>query len=319
MLTFGPDANSGTLVGRVGAGAAQTLGFANMESVADTSTAASLTIVGNDASNVIELTAGPLAGGVTPTGTVRVSDVAGATPAPVPPPTPSPPTPGPTTPSTPAALSKDEKREAKRLAEEAKKEAKRLAKEAKKEAKRLAKEAKRLAHEKKRAESHARRRKTASPVPAATAAIAAAEPLSIARAYLPFHFANKIAVTIDAKGGDDLLDVNVVGSVPAGLQTLTLDGGAGSDRLARQSAPAGVPVQELNLESTSATREFASAAVAPAVVEPPIPAAPPPTPASAGDEEDDDDDEDKKGKDEKKHKDDRDNDDESDEDSDDED
>jgi hypothetical protein len=99
---------------------------------------------------------------------------------------------------------------------------------------------------------------------------------------------------------------------------LTLDGGAGADRLARQSPPAGVTVRELNLESTSATSDFALAAERSVLVDPPIPAAPPPTPASAGDEDDGDNDEDKKeekkDKDEKNHKDDRDDDESDDED-----
>src|SRR5688500_12801936 len=87
VLTMGPDAGGGTLVSRTGGGAgaapAQTVRFSGMEALIDTSAAASLTIVANDANgtfvggvrNVIELSAGPLAAGGVQTATARFYDV----------------------------------------------------------------------------------------------------------------------------------------------------------------------------------------------------------------------------------------------------
>jgi hypothetical protein len=277
VLSLGADPGAGTLVGRVAAGPAQALQFAGLESVVDTSVAASLSLAGNDARNVIEVTAGPLVGGVTPSGAVRFFDVSPAQP------TPTPPSPGPSTPDA------DPKHDAKRLAKAAKKEAKR-------EAKRLAKEAKRLAREQRKADESARKRKTAPPaepappVVVSAAVTASAESLAVNRAYLTIYFANKAAVTLDAQAGDDRVDVNLTGAAPAGLQTLSIDGGAGADALARQSVPAGVTLQELNLESTSATRNFATTSTTAPAVEPPVPAEPPPTPAGGDDHDHKDDD-----------------------------
>src|SRR5205807_2411334 len=177
-LTVGPDADSGTLVSRTASAPAQTVQFAALEALVDTSTAASLTLAGSDARNVVELTSGPLAGGVTQTATARffdvvpcqsatmtqpaapqpvtVQDAAGQlagshTAAPPAAPAAAAPTPAAVDPRDPAA----------------RREAKRLAKEAKRQAKLLAKEAKRRAQESKRAAAALKKRGGAKSAPAA--------------------------------------------------------------------------------------------------------------------------------------------------------
>ena len=275
-LSFGPDAGSGTLVSRTGgaAGAApsQSLSFAGMESLADTSSAASLTVLGGDGSNIVELTAGPLAGGATHTGTLRFIDV---TPCPVG--TPVAPaadtsvtaTDSTATPATAAIDARDP---------ESRREAKRLAKQAKKEAQRLAKEAKRLAREQKRAAAAAKRKgiePVARPAPAVPAA-PSPETFVIDRAHLAVHFANKSALVLDTAGGDDRFDLNFPGPTPAGLQTLTIVGGAGHDLIAERATAPGITVLRTETEGTSPTRDFALTTECPAPHLPPIENPPPP-------------------------------------------
>jgi type IV secretory pathway VirB10-like protein len=293
VFTVGPDAGSGTHVSRTGtdataasaAGPAQALKFAGFESVADTSIAATLTIVGNDGPNAVELSTGPLAGGITPTATVRFYDVtpgsaapqaAAANPAPVEPAATTPPTAA-VDPNDPAA-----RREAKRQAKQAKLEAKRKAREA-----RL--EAKRLAREQKLAAKLARQNGTAAPM---AAAATAPETLLIDRAHAPLHFANKTAVVIHTAGGNDRLDVNLAGAAPAGLAALTLDGGAGADRVCTPAVPAGVVLATPGVEATATLRDFVltpntgpvgevPTSPNPPAPEPPIPTEPPPPPAGS--------------------------------------
>lgn len=287
VFTVGPDAGGGTLVSSAGTGPAQHLSFAGIESLVDISTAASFRVVGNDGANVAELSSGPLAGGLTPTATVRFFDVtpcavgipivppgAAAVAAPVSAAATAPPA-SPT--AAVDARDPEARREAKRLAKEAKKQAQRRAKEARLEAKRLAKEARQLA----RAQKLAQRRGVAAPVSAA-ASPAPAESFVIDRAHLAVHFANKAAVTVDVGGGADRVDLNVGGAAPAGMQSLALEGGAGDDRLAEQAVPAGVVVQRVNVESSAAARGFVLVTECPPAHVPPIPTSPPPLPPDFG-------------------------------------
>ena len=286
VLTVGPGAGDGTLVSRAGATPAQSLAFANVESLVDTSAAATLTLAGSDAANVVELTAGPLAGGVVPTATVRFFDV---TPCPVAPLVPPAQAAVAAAPASAAAASPtaavdardpEARREAKRLAKEAKKEAQRHARQARLEAQRAAKEAKRLA----RGQKLAQRKKLAPPASASASPVPApsAETFVIDRTHLSVHFANKAAVTIDARGGDDRIDLNATGAAPAALPSLAVDGGDGIDRVAERAVPAGVSVRRANVEGSGTARDFALVTECPAAHVPPIPASPPPLPPGLG-------------------------------------
>jgi len=297
-LTVGPEAGSGVLISRIGSAPAQTVQFAALEALVDTSTAASLTLAGSDARNVVELTAGPLAGGVTPTATARFFDVvpcvsAMTQSAPSQPAASAPLTvqdaagqlTGSNTPaapaggvSTPAAAAIDPHDPA------ARREAKRLAKEAKRQAKLLAKQAKRRELEQKRASAALKKRGAAAPVSAALTPAPAPtqEQLDITVTHVAVHFANKAAVIVDTGGGDDRVDVNLSGATPAGLVSLTVDGGAGADRIAQTAAPSGLALLHPNVETTVGTRDFVLMTDCPPVVVPPIPQSPPPTPGPAG-------------------------------------
>lgn len=281
ILTVGPAAGSGTLTSRAAGGFAQSVRFEGVESFVDTSAAVLFTVAGNDGQNVVELTSGPLAGGVTPTGTVRFLDVTPASGS-------APSGSNPTTTANESATTDVAGGSSASLAPMSRREVKRLAKEAKREAQKLAKETKRLAREQKRAEGSRKPKGAAAPVavPAQPAA-PPAESFQIDRVHVAVHFANKTAVIIDAKGGDDRIDLHFAGATPAGLASLTIDGGAGVDRLYEQSAPVGVAVLRANVEATSTTRDFTLVSDRPPVVEPPIPAAPPPIPDD-GDASDDD-------------------------------
>ena len=284
VITLGPDAGSGAHVSHAGDpdGPAQALKFTGIESAADTSITASLTVVGNDGVNVVELTGGPLAGGITPTGTVRFHDATPASAAPqnaAAAPATDAPAPAAATPATAAVDPADpaSRREARRLAKQAKLDAKRRAKAAKLEARRLARE-------QKRAEKLAR---DGAAAPAAAAA-APTETLVLDRTHTAVHFANKAAVTLDARGGNDRFDVNVAGEAPAGVLALTLDGGPGADWLAARLLPPGVTTDAPNVEATTGVRDFVlSPADGPAgetpvpPIEPPIPGGPPPAPAGS--------------------------------------
>lgn len=289
ILTIGPAAGAGTLTSRAAAGFAQSVQFAGVESFVDTSAAALFTVAGTDGSNLVELTSGPPAGGVTPTGTVRFSDVS---------PVSATASVGPNSTTTTSDSGRADVAAAGSvsgaLTPISRKEAKRQAKEAKREAQKLAKEAKRLAREQKRAEGVRNRKGAAGPVavPAQPAA-PQTESFRIDRIHFPIHFANKAAVTIEARGGDDRIDLNFAGAAPAGLASLTIDGGAGADRLYEQSAPVGVAVLRVNVEATSTTRDFTLVTDRPPVVEPPIPDAPPPPIPDDGDDSVDEDREDK--------------------------
>ena len=278
VFTAGPEVGGGTLVTRVGT-ETQTVQFAALESLADTSTAATFTLAGNDGSNVVELSAGPLAGGVTQTAMARFYDVSPcplltppATPTPVPPgttPAPAATAPAPEAPSitgpTPPAAAVDARDP------EARREAKRQAKAAKREAKRLAREAKRLAREQKKAASRAARSALVTPAPAAPVGGA----WVIDRAHLAVQFANKAAVVVDTKAGDDRVDVNLA-TAPAGLASLSVDGAAGIDRLCARALPAGVAVQQPGVEASSAARDFELMTECPAPYVPAVPNEPPP-------------------------------------------
>jgi hypothetical protein len=67
--------------------------------------------------------------------------------------------------------------------------------------------------------------------------------------FVPFTFANKTAVTINALGGNDTVALDI--SAPAaGLASLTLDGGTGSNNLAQQRLPATVALVATNFART---------------------------------------------------------------------
>jgi pyruvate/2-oxoglutarate dehydrogenase complex dihydrolipoamide acyltransferase (E2) component len=274
----GPDAHSGTITGRIGSGSAQVVSYLNMESAADVSTAKSLTVVGNDGTNVVDLSAGPTLGGVTPTGSVKVYDI-GTTPPPTTTPPPPTTTPPPSSGGGHTGGNDDEEEEkptskdkdAEKAAKEAEKAAKKAADAAKKAAKEAAKKAREQAKEEKKGDKkgakghkggdkkgakHGKRAASASPAAASATAAPSAETLLVGRAYLPLVFANKGAVTIDAGAGDDRLVLNLPGTAPAGLQTLTLDGGAGADHLAEQAPPAGATLNRANVEATSSAPDF---------------------------------------------------------------
>lgn len=287
MLAVGSDGGSGTLVSSIGAGAAQTLVFAGLESLVDTATAASLIISANDGANVLELGPGPLAGGVTPTATARFFDV---TPRPaeaiVPAPAAAANMPGSavtTSAAAPAAAAVDVRDP------QARREAKRRATEGKRQAKRLAREAKRLAREQKRAAALRKRQgladspapASAAVLPAAPSAVPAPESFLIDQAHLAVHFANKATLTINLMGGDDRVDVNLDGAAPAGLQTLTLEGGAGMDHIAERAVPAGVAVLRPNAEVVGPTRDFVLMTERLPPYVPRIPTDPPAPPAGA--------------------------------------
>ena len=226
IISLGPDAGSGAHVSRAGDpdGPAQALKFTGIESAADTSITASLTVVGNDGVNVVELTGGPLAGGITPTGTVRFHDATPASAAPqnaAAAPATDAPAPAAATPATAAVDPADpaSRREARRLAKQAKLDAKRRAKAAKLEARRLARE-------QKRAEKLAR---DGAAAPAAAAA-APTETLVLDRTHTAVHFANKAAVTLDARGGNDRFDVNDASSSPGASASRDTDSSGSTDR-----------------------------------------------------------------------------------------
>lgn len=275
-LAVGPDAGAGTLVTRAGT-ETQTVTFSTLESLADTSIATTFTLAGNDGANVVELAAGPLAGGVTPMATARFYDVS---PCPLVTPAPQASTPGPAAPATsptfttttPAAAAVDARDP------ESRREAKRQAKAAKREAQRAAREAKRLARLQKRSASRQPATAAVTPAPAAPAGGA----WVIDRAYLAVQFANKSAVVVAAGAGDDRVDVNLA-APPAGLQSLTVDGAAGNDRVCEQALSAGVALQKPGVETSSAVRDFDLMAECPAPYVPEVPGeAPPPLPEVVG-------------------------------------
>lgn len=75
------------------------------------------------------------------------------------------------------------------------------------------------------------------------------EPVFVTSTYfLPYTFANKTNVLLDAFGGDDL--VRLMNTRPAaGLASLTVDGGAGTDRVFGRGLPAGVSLNVTNVEA----------------------------------------------------------------------
>jgi hypothetical protein len=60
-----------------------------------------------------------------------------------------------------------------------------------------------------------------------------------ANAFAPLTLTNKVNVTVNGLGGDDLFVTNIK-SLPAGLQSLTLDGGTGTNILVGRALPPGV-------------------------------------------------------------------------------
>ena len=312
VLTIGPDAGGGTLVSRAAGGAAQTVRFSGTETLADTSAAASLTLIANDATgavvtglrNVIELSAGPLANGVTQTATARFYDATlqGIGGASAQPPASAAAQPasagaaepgagtgagtGASTSGNPAAAAADDASDpaARRRAKLA---AKQAAKAAKREAQRQAKLARLEAQRRAREQRQAARRGGADAA-ALAAAAAGAERLAISATHLAVHFANKAAVTIQTGAADDRVEVNLP-AAPAGLRSLTVDGGTGTDRLAEVALPAGVTVQRPNVEATSAARDWVLVnpnptppGPGPLVPNTPEPVPPPPAPVPGG-------------------------------------
>jgi hypothetical protein len=73
-----------------------------------------------------------------------------------------------------------------------------------------------------------------------------ATPLS----FVPISLANKAAVTVNAGDGNDLFLLDA--RQAAGVMTLTLDGGPGTDKLISVNAPAGVGLTTPNVEQTLA-------------------------------------------------------------------
>jgi len=66
--------------------------------------------------------------------------------------------------------------------------------------------------------------------------------------FVPISFANKTNVTVNGLGGNDVFALNFT-QTPAGLQTLRLDGGAGTDILAARTLPGnGVATTLVNVE-----------------------------------------------------------------------
>ncbi|MCI0458124.1 MAG: DUF4214 domain-containing protein [Gemmataceae bacterium] len=68
-----------------------------------------------------------------------------------------------------------------------------------------------------------------------------------ANAFRPLTLSNKTNVTVNGLGGDDLFVANI-GAVPEGLESLTLDGGDGTNVLVGRPLPAGLTVTLLNLQ-----------------------------------------------------------------------
>jgi Domain of unknown function (DUF4214) len=68
-----------------------------------------------------------------------------------------------------------------------------------------------------------------------------------AKSFPSISFANKTNVIINGLGGDDLFVVDVTQSA-AGLKTLTLDGGTGTNVLAARNLPPGVTVTQKNIQ-----------------------------------------------------------------------
>jgi hypothetical protein len=67
------------------------------------------------------------------------------------------------------------------------------------------------------------------------------------KSFPSISFANKTNVVINGLGGNDLFVVNVTQSA-AGLKTLTLDGGTGTNVLAARNLPPGVTVTQKNIQ-----------------------------------------------------------------------
>jgi len=63
---------------------------------------------------------------------------------------------------------------------------------------------------------------------------------------VPISFANKAAVTINLGGGDDFLLLNATSA--AGLTSLTVDGGGGTDVVAQRAVPSGLTPSYMNVE-----------------------------------------------------------------------
>jgi hypothetical protein len=153
---------------------------------------------------------------------------------------------------------------------QSRREAKRQAKAAKREAQRAAREAKRLARLMKRS----RGATSAAVMPTPAAAPPAGGAGVFDRAFQAVQFANKSSVVVDTRAGDDRVDVNL-GTPPAGLQSLTIDGAAGSDRVCERAVPAGVTVLKPGVETSSTVRDFELMTECPAPYVPEVPSEPP--------------------------------------------
>src|SRR5688500_8914476 len=206
-ISFGAADGSGQVL-HAAADRSQSVKFAGVESLVDTSVAATLTLDLDDAANLVEILNGPLADGLA-TGELRAYEVAPCeTHTAVPVPT----TPTGTiaaagssasvaagTSAAPVDAAPMTKKELARARAEAKREAKRRARELKLAAKAAKKAQKAAAMQAMRAARVA----GLTPAPASTApAAATAQELVIGRAYVPVQFANKARVTIDTGGGD---------------------------------------------------------------------------------------------------------------------
>ena len=285
-ITPGPAAGAGKIVSQ-GASGAQSLVFSGVESLVDTSAAASLTVKLNDNANLVEVVNGAASGGVA-TGTIRAFDVTPCQPVTA--------TVAPATMTTPAsavgnttnaAPATDEfsaekkgrgkgkaKGHSKKAAPQGKAEKKAqaaAARAARKAAKAAAKAAKAAAKAVKTAAV------TLTPAPPASQTPQSPQQaLLIGVAHVPIQFANKAAITIDTAGGDDWVAVDHFAPA-AGLKGVTVNAGDGQDHFAEVALPTGVAWSKQAAEDVSSVRTFLGVTECPPGMVPSPGATPSPT------------------------------------------
>lgn len=81
----------------------------------------------------------------------------------------------------------------------------------------------------------------------ATNRVTFSDPKTGAAVFTPISFANKVSVTLNARGGDDQITIDSK-QAATGLKKLTVDGGEGYDTVTHVNDPAGVAVASMNVE-----------------------------------------------------------------------
>ena len=293
-ITPGPATGEGK-VSSVAGSRTQAIQFSGVESLVDTSKAASLTVNLNDGGNLVEIANGPTAGGVV-TGTIRAFDVTlcefPVVPA--------------TTQATMAATSAAVTSSSAAPTTSAAGQDAVAGNNGRRKGKAKGHLRKHRAHGKAARKAAAAARVATASAASESAALATApaaapqQALLIGVAHVPIQFANKTAITINTAGGDDWVAVNNAAPA-AGLTSLTVNTGDGQDHLAEVALPAGVTWAKQAAENVSATRGFVGVTECPPAPGPTPTPTPDPTPGSTPGDDDDGEDDDQDKKDEKQN------------------